>query len=114
MKPTVTTMLQPALTIWSMLVAKSEVVLDCASFCLTPSWATASVRPLWEVWLKDLSSKPPASETMQAVKSEAGAAAVEAPPAGADGAAVFAGGGVAQPASSRAAARPEPMRDFFT
>ena len=46
MKPTVTTMLQPALTIWSMLVAKSEVVLDWASFCLTPSWATASVRPL--------------------------------------------------------------------
>ena len=29
----------------------------------------ASVRPLYEVWLNDLSSKPPESETMQALKS---------------------------------------------
>src|SRR5215210_5220710 len=31
---------------------------------------SASVRPLYEVWLNDLSSKPPESDTMQALKSE--------------------------------------------
>ena len=42
------------------------------------------------------------------------AAAEDAPPADGAGAAVLAGGGVAQPASSTAAARPDPMRVFFT
>src|SRR3954469_19376210 len=66
-KPTVTMMLQFASTIDWMFLAKSEAVLDSTSPVGMPSWVFASVSPLYEVWLNDLSSKPPESDTMQAL-----------------------------------------------
>src|ERR687889_1376640 len=69
-KPTVTIMLQSASTIDWMFPAKSEALEDSTSPVSMPSSLAASVRPLYEVWLNDLSSKPPESDTMQALKSE--------------------------------------------
>src|SRR5215213_1947102 len=71
----------------------------------TPSSSAASVMPSKPSWLKDLSSNPPASETMQGTKSEASPPLPSSVSSGAD----------AQPASSTAApnmARP-PMAAFL-
>src|ERR671920_1881935 len=68
-KPTVTTMLQLASTMDLMFLAKSAVVGDSTSPVSMPSSVLASVRPLYEVWLNDLSSKPPESDTMQALNA---------------------------------------------
>src|SRR6478672_11522759 len=58
-KPTVVIELQPCLTSALMLSAYSESEFDS-------TWA---VWPLSEVWLNDLSSKPPESDTSHALKS---------------------------------------------
>src|SRR5690606_11009739 len=68
-KPTVMMLLQPALTISLMLSSNSVCACDSISPSCTPSCSAASSRPSCEVWLNDLSSKPPSSETMQALKS---------------------------------------------
>src|SRR6478672_788281 len=68
-KPTVVMELQPCLTSASMLSAYSESELDSTCAVWTPRSVLASVRPLSEVWLNDLSSKPPESETSHALKS---------------------------------------------
>src|SRR5215212_4262492 len=103
-KPTVTMMLQFASTIDWMFLAKSEAVLDSTSPVGMPSWVLASVSPLYEVWLNDLSSKPPESDTMQALNPApppadalalAGGAAEVSPPVP---------GALAQPATARATA----------
>src|SRR4029453_17169915 len=81
-----------------------------------PSSACASVKPLWEVWLNDLSLKPPSSETMQALKPApraAGAPGLSA--AGGDAPPVP--GASAQLVRVRAAAQtnaPTSVRCFFT
>src|SRR5690606_29019659 len=100
-------------------LAKSAVLVDSTWPVSMPSSVLASVRPLYEVWLNDLSSKPPASDTMQALKSAAPAAGDEAVPSdgGAAVSAVPAPGGSAHPAivSAITAASAGPnMRDFFT
>src|SRR6478672_13736180 len=68
-KPTVVIELQPCLTSALMLSAYSESEFDSTCAVWTPRSVFASVRPLSEVWLNDLSSKPPESETSQALKS---------------------------------------------
>src|SRR3954453_14175633 len=66
-KPTVTITLQSASTIDWMLPAKSEAFFDSTWPVGMPSPDAASVIPLYEVWLNDLSSNPPESDTMQAL-----------------------------------------------
>src|SRR6476646_8481858 len=68
-KPTVVIELQPCLTSALMLSAYSESEFDSTWAVWTPRSAFASVRPLSEVWLNDLSSKPPESDTSHALKS---------------------------------------------
>src|SRR6478752_3607612 len=68
-KPTVVIELQPCLTSALMLSAYSESEFDSTWAVWTPRSALASVRPLSEVWLNDLSSKPPESDTSHALKS---------------------------------------------
>src|SRR6187431_2740356 len=84
-KPTVTMMLQFASTIDWMFFAKSAAVWDSTSPVSMPNSVLASVRPLYEVWLNPLSSKPPESETMQALKSPPDALALVLPLGAADG-----------------------------
>src|SRR3954465_11694971 len=82
-----------------------------------PSWVLASVRPLYAVWLNDLSSKPPESETMHALNAASPAPAEEADPLGAAELPASVPGACAQPARARAAggARgPTRVRVFFT
>ena len=61
--------LQPWSTSALMLSAYSESEFDSTCAVWMPRSALASVRPLSEVWLNDLSSKPPESETSHALKS---------------------------------------------
>src|SRR4051794_36828904 len=68
-KPTVVIELQPSLTIALMLSAYSASEFDSTSAVWTPNCSAAATRPSWPVWLNDLSSKPPESDTMQALKS---------------------------------------------
>src|SRR3954452_10494791 len=108
-KPTVVMLLQPAFTISSMLSAYSASEEDSTSAVVTPRSAAALTRPSCEVWLKDLSSNPPESDTMQALKSElstAGdddAASVGALELGVSVAAVLSDARSPQPARARAA-----------
>src|SRR3954470_11287709 len=67
-KPTVVMLLQSCCTIASMLSLNSDGELDSTSPVLTPRCFAADTSPSCEVWLKDLSWKPPESETMQALK----------------------------------------------
>src|SRR6188472_188511 len=91
-KPTVVMMLQFCWTIWLMLSAYCESPVDSTFAVWMPNWVPASVWPFSAVWLKPLSSNPPESETMHALKfgfdgalddgaSEVGAALVVASPA---------------------------------
>src|SRR5665647_710438 len=64
-KPTVTITLQPSETRLVRLGAKSLVLFDSTAFSVTPSSAAACLAPSYDNWLNDLSSKPPASDTMQ-------------------------------------------------
>jgi hypothetical protein len=68
-KPTVVMMLQFSCTIALMLSGKSDGEFDSTSAVCTPSSSAARSMPSCEVWLNDLSLKPPESETMQALKS---------------------------------------------
>src|SRR5215208_4543891 len=68
-KPTVVMLWQSAATIAWMLSANSEGALDSTSPVWTDMSSSAFTRPSCEVWLNDLSSKPPESDTMQALKS---------------------------------------------
>src|SRR5690606_10810728 len=73
-KPTEVMSVQSVATSDSRLFLKSVSELDWTSPHSTPSWFAALTRPSYESWLKLLSSKPPASETMQGLKpSTAGA-----------------------------------------
>ena len=63
------TLSQSSSTIAWMLSANSEGALDSTSPVWTPMFSAALCRPSCEVWLNDLSSKPPESDTMQALKS---------------------------------------------
>src|SRR5689334_15504761 len=67
-KPTVVMMLHFCCTIWLMLSAYCESPVDSTLAVWMPNWVAASVWPLSAVWLKPLSSKPPESETMHALK----------------------------------------------
>src|SRR3712207_4720963 len=70
-----------------------------------PSWVLASVSPLYEVWLNDLSSNPPESETMHALNPAPPAEAlVLALVVGAAEVPVPVPGASAQPANIRPAA----------
>ena len=115
-KPTVTMMLQLASTIDWMFLAKSAAVWDSTSPVSMPNSVLASVRPLYEVWLNDLSSKPPESETMQALKPPPPhALALVLPLGAADG--VLVPGAWAQADRVRAAApisAPARVIDLFT
>ena len=66
-KPTVTMRSQPWVTMLLMFGAKSESLEDSASAFSIPRFFSAASRPSWLDSLKDLSSQPPASETMQAL-----------------------------------------------
>src|SRR5680860_334712 len=77
-KPTVVIWLQSCWTRASMLSAYSESDCDSISAVVTPRLVLAFTRPSCEVWLNDLSSKPPESETMQALKSGYNSAGVDA------------------------------------
>src|SRR4051794_23556114 len=82
-----------------------------------PSWVLASVRPLYAVWLNDLSSKPPESETMHALNAASPAPPEEADPLGAAELPASVPGACAQPdrASAAEVARaPTRVRVFFT
>ena len=63
------TLSQSSSTIAWMLSVNSEGALDSTSPVCTPIVSAALSRPSCEVWLNDLSSKPPESDTMQALKS---------------------------------------------
>src|SRR4029450_2469016 len=99
-------------------LAKSAAVCDSTWPVSMPSSVFASVKPLYDVWLNDLSSKPPESDTMQALKAAPPALALGAL-AGALGAAEEAPvpGGSAQLVRVRAAVlirAPARVRMFFT
>src|ERR671921_663007 len=76
-KPTVVMLLQFCCTIASMLSLNAEGEFDSTSPVLTPSVCLAVSSPSCEVWLNDLSWKPPESETMQALKSAFSAGGAE-------------------------------------
>ena len=65
-KPTVMIMLQLASIMAWTLPAYSPSAFDSIWLVWMPSSSAARIMPLCAVSLKDLSSKPPASETMQA------------------------------------------------
>src|SRR3954451_1851508 len=69
LKPTVVMLLHFSFTIASTLSAYSDGEFDSTSAVCTPRSVLAFSRPSWEVWLNDLSLKPPESETMHALKS---------------------------------------------
>src|SRR3954447_25306679 len=68
LKPTVVMLLQSCCTIASTLFFYSEGEFDSTSPVLTPRSLAAFSRPSCEVWLNDLTWKPPESETMHALK----------------------------------------------
>ena len=72
-KPTVTMTSQPWPTRLSRFGPKSFSLLDSTGISSTPSSSAAWVAPSKPSWLNDLSSKPPASETMHGWKSLAAA-----------------------------------------
>src|SRR3954447_14106729 len=67
-KPTVVISLQFCWTIWLMLSAYCSSPVDSTCAVWMPNWLPASVWPFSAVWLKPLSSNPPESETMHALK----------------------------------------------
>src|ERR671929_336061 len=67
-KPTVVMLLHFCCTIASMLSLNSEGEFDSTSPVLMPRSCAAFSSPSCEVWLNDLSWKPPESDTMQALK----------------------------------------------
>src|SRR5919112_2234524 len=68
LNPTVVMLLHFCCTIASTLSLYSAGEFDSTSPVLTPRSLAAASSPSCEVWLKDLSWKPPESETMQALK----------------------------------------------
>ena len=63
---------------WLMLSAYWSSPVDSTCAVWMPNWSPASVWPFSAVWLKPLSSNPPESETMHALKSGLAAATVGA------------------------------------
>ena len=62
-----TTRSQPWVTMLFTFGSKSETALDSEVAVSMPRFSSAATSPLWLDSLKDLSSKPPESETMQAL-----------------------------------------------